>query len=376
MGRYIIFTREHRKPASIAQAPPPLKPPAEGADYIVIAHPSLAAAIQPLVDYRRSQGLRVAVATTEQIYLKFGSGMQSPEAITDFLRWAVDSWPKPAPRFVLLAGDASYDPLDYLDAPYKNLVPSTFVSTIEMGETVSDNAMADLDGDGWRDLAVGRFPAQTPADIRAMVDKTMAFETSRPDGDWVDRMLFVADDDSDNFDAFNEDHIAMLPKDIRAEDLLIAPDGDVRQALLSKLDEGLGLVSYMGHGAIDIWAKEEVFKNEDVPQLRQEGRLGVFLVWACLNGYFQHPSQRSLGETLLITPNKGAVAGLFPTGQTFPDDQWVMADALFGHALFDQPTIGEAFMEAARALSPESAGQRDIINTFLLLGDPALKLPW
>ena len=374
---FIAFSKKGvHKPDAIEPAPPPLTAPEEGADYIVIAHPSLAKAIQPLVDYRRQQGLRVAVVTTAQIYQRFNAGMQSPDAITDFLRWAVQTWPQPAPRFVLLAGDASYDPLDYLKAPYKNLIPGKFVSTIEMGETISDNAMADINGDGWQDLAIGRFPAQTPDQIQAMVAKTIAFETARPEGDWIDQMLFVADDDDPYFGKFNEDHIAMVPDAFTTENLVIAPDQDTRGQLLARLNQGRGLVSYMGHGAIDIWAQEEIFKNADVPELDQQGRLGVFLVWACLNGYFQHPSQLSLGEVLLITPDKGAVAGLFPTGQTFPNDQWIMADALFQKALFTQPTIGEAFMEAAHALKPEFDGQRDIINTFLLLGDPALQLPW
>ena len=364
------------RPDQIELAPPPLTAPEGGADYIVIAHPSLAEAVQPLADYRRQQGWRVVVVTTDQIYQRFNAGMQSPDAITDFLRWAVTTWPRPAPRFVLLAGDASYDPLDYLKAPYKNLVPGKFVSTIEMGETISDNAMADIDGDGWQDLAVGRFPAQTPAELQAMVAKTLAFENDRPAGAWIHRMLFVADNDDSYFNQFNQEHIAMIPAPFVTENLVVDPNLDTRGELLTRLNQGRGLVSYMGHGALDIWAQEEIFRNEDVPGLQQEGRLGVFLVWACLNGYFQHPSQRSLGEMLLITPGKGAVAGLFPTGQTFPNDQWVMADALFGETLFRQPTIGEAFMHAARSLHPELDGQRDVINTFLLLGDPALTLPW
>jgi len=100
------------------------------------------------------------------------------------------------------------------------------------------------------------------------------------------------------------------------------------------------------------------------------------LVWACLNGYFQHPGRTSLGETLVLTPNKGAVAGLFPTGETFPANQLVMARALFGESLFSSPTLGEALLDAARQLNPEDPGQRDIIHTFGLLGDPALRLPW
>jgi hypothetical protein len=78
----------------------------------------------------------------------------------------------------------------------------------------------------------------------------------------------------------------------------------------------------------------------------------------------------------LLTPDKGAVAGLFPTGETFPNDQLIMARGLFGEGLFTSPTLGEALLDAARQLNPEDAGQRDIIHTFALLGDPALELPW
>ncbi len=377
--RYIAFTPRGINPAevSVALAPPPLTAPEKGADYIIIAPPGMVEAVQPLLNWREAQGLRTAIATTDQIYLKFSAGLQSPDAITDFLRWATETWPEPAPRFVLLAGDASYDPLGYLpDAANKNLIPTAFVPTVVLGETASDNAMADIDGDGLPDLAIGRFPGQTPADIAAMVDKTIAYEKERPAGDWIDALLFVADDDDPFFSAFNEEMIGLAPPGFETENLVIAPDNDIRPELLAALNQGRGLVSYMGHGAVDIWAQEEIFTTEDVAELNQAGRLPIMLVWACLNGYFQHPNRTSLGETLLLTPEKGAVAGLFPTGETFPNDQLVMARALFGESLFASPTLGEALLGAARQLDPENAGQRDIIHTFALLGDPALRLPW
>jgi len=377
--QYIAFAQQGVNPADLktALAPPPLQPPEKGADYIIIAPPDMVEAVGPLAAWREAQGLRTAIVTTDQIYLKFSGGMQSPDAITDFLRWAVATWPGPAPRFVLLAGDASYDPLGYLpDAPNKNLIPTAFVDTVVMGETASDNAMADLDGDGLPDLAIGRFPAQTPADIAAMTAKTIAYEKERPAGDWVKKLLFVADDDDPYFSDFNEEMIGLVPDAFETENLVISPDNDIRPALLAALNAGRGLVSYMGHGAVDIWGQEEIFTTEDVAELEQEGRLPIMLVWACLNGYFQHPGRTSLGETLVLTPNKGAVAGLFPTGETFPANQLVMARALFGESLFSSPTLGEALLDAARQLNPEDPGQRDIIHTFGLLGDPALRLPW
>jgi len=377
--RYIAFTDKgvNPLPADLSLAPPPLTAPEQSVDYIIIAHPSLQEAVQPLADWRQEQGLNTLVVTTDQIYLRFNAGQQSPDAITSFLRWATDTWPAPAPRFVLLAGDASYDPRGYLsDAPNKNLLPTAFVPTLVMGETASDNAIVDLDGDGRPDLAVGRFPAQTPADIQAMVTKTIAYEKDPPPGDWQDKLLFVADDDDSTFNAFNEAMINLVPPSLETENLVISPDSNTRAQLLKALNEGRGMVSYMGHGAVDIWGKEEIFTTEDIATLKQEGRLPIMLVWACLNGYFQHPKRTSLGETLLLTPENGAVAGLFPTGETYPNDQWQMAEVLFGQELFSQTTLGEALMNAARQLDPERPGQRDIIHTFVLLGDPALQLPF
>ena len=371
---YAVAEAALLSPPSIEPAPDPLAIPPDGADYIVIAHPSLVQAVQPLVGYREEQGLRTVVVTTEQIYQRFSQGLPTAQALTDFLRWAHDEWPSPAPRFVLLAGDASYDPLGYTAGPYQNLVPTGLRDTQEMGETASDNALADLNGDGLPDLAIGRFPAQTPEEMQAMVAKTLAYEQEAPAGDWRQQMLLVADDDDSYFGQFNQDMASHIPDDFKTTQMVIGDGEDVRADLLQSLNDGERLVSYMGHGAVNIWAQEEILTNDDIADLDQEGRLPFVVVWACLSGFFHHPSIESLGETLLLTPDKGAVAVLVPTGQTFPTNQRVLADALFGRYLFQAPTIGEALNAALRELNPQHAGERDIINTFVLLGDPALRI--
>ena len=361
-------------PASIEPAPERLQSPSAGADYLVITHPDLQQALQPLIEHRQTQGLRTAVITTDQIYDRFSGGLPTPTALTDFLRWATETWPAPAPSFVLLAGDASYDPLDYTSGPYQNLVPTALRATQEMGETASDNALADIDGDGLPDLAIGRFPAQTPEQLSAMIAKTLAYEQDPPAGDWLKQALFVADNDDPFFSSFNSAIVSGFPATYETEQLVIGNDGDVRSQLLAALNEGRRLVSYMGHGAVNIWAQEEVLTNADIANLEQEGRLPFVVVWACLSGYFHHPQTESLGETLLLSENSGAVAALVPTGQTFPNNQQILADALFNRYLFQTPTIGEAFNASLHELNPQHPGERDIINTFVLLGDPALRL--
>jgi len=360
-------------PAEVRPAPPTLTIPPEGADYVVIAHPSLRKAVMPLVEWRAAQGLRTAVFTTDQVYDRFSHGLPDPAALRDFLRWAIREWPPPAPRFVLLAGDASYDPCDHLSAPLKNLVPTWLLATQQMGETASDEWFADLDEDGLPDLAIGRLPAQDPQQIQAMVAKIMAYEQGAPAGEWQRRVLLVADDDDPLFAAISDELAGMVPPSYWTEQIVIGRDADPRDALLAALDEGMGVVNYVGHGAIDMWAREGLLRAADVTTLHQEGRLPLVVVWACLSGYFIHPRVESLGETLLLVRGKGAIAALVPTGETMAADQKLLARALFRH-LFTSPTVGEAVLYAKRELDPAQPGLREVIATSVLLGDPALRL--
>ena len=65
-------------PTRIAPAPERLQIPSAGADYLVITHPDLQQALQPLIEHRQTQGLRTAVVTTDQIYDRFSDGFPTP----------------------------------------------------------------------------------------------------------------------------------------------------------------------------------------------------------------------------------------------------------------------------------------------------------
>jgi len=360
-------------PAEVRPASPPLTAPSEGADYVVIAHPSLREAVMPLVRWRAAQGLRTKVVTTEQVYDYFSHGLADPAALREFLRWAVREWPPPPPRFILLAGDASYDPCDRLNGPFKNLVFTYLLPTQQMGETASDDWFADLDEDGLPDLAIGRLPAQDAKQMRAMVSKILAYEQSAPPGDWRRRVLFVSDDDDPLFVAINDGLMEAVPSHYQAQRIVVGRDVDPRGALLAALNKGVSVVNYVGHGAIDVWAKEGLLRVDDVALLHQSGRLPLAIAWTCLSGYFHHPKVRSLGETLLLARREGAIAALVPSGETMAADQRFLAEALFRH-LFVEPTLGEAILHAKRALDADQPGIRDVVRTFVLLGDPALSL--
>ena len=130
-----------------------------GADYVVITSPRLGAAADSLATYRTERGLGCAVVTTREVYDDFSFGVATPHAIRSFIEYTLAEW-RPAPRFVVLAGDGSYDYKDDLGMG-PPLVPPLMADT-PYGLAVSDVRLADVTGgDGVPEVLLGRIPART-----------------------------------------------------------------------------------------------------------------------------------------------------------------------------------------------------------------------
>jgi hypothetical protein len=162
-----------------AVASPDLRLPNQRADYIAIAHADLMEALQPLLRWREEQGLKVVAVPVEAVYDQFNYGLPEPEAIRAFLRYAAESWQKPAPTYVLLVGDATYDPRGYIAPAGTNLVPTFLVPTVFGGETASDTAFVHLDDNPWPDMAIGRLPARTSQQVRTLVERPWPTSAAR-----------------------------------------------------------------------------------------------------------------------------------------------------------------------------------------------------
>ena len=112
-----------------------------------------------------------------------------------------------------------------------------------------------------------------------------------------------------------------------------------------------------------------------MPALDNGDRLPIVVTMTCLTGLFTHPEVNSLAEALLWQPQGGAVAVLAPTSLTLASDQSQLRSAL-AEALVDRRhgTLGSAVLAAWQAVPLDSPGTRDVVATFLLFGDPALRL--
>ncbi len=347
----------------------------QGADYIAVVHPDFSAAVQPLLDYRRSQGLRVVEANIQDVYDTFSGGMIDPAAIRELMLYARDHWPAPAPRFLLLVGDASYDYQGFLPGSTPNFVPTYLLQTHFVGETASDNWFVSLDErDDRPDMAVGRIPAQTAEQVAAVVAKTLAYERDPNATEWAGRALFVADDKQSSFQQIS-DNLASdyIPDSYQVEKVYLGQSDDPNRAVIQQLNQGVGLLTYVGHGSMNVWAQEKILRTEDAAALSNHA-LPFLMTMTCLVGYFHHPQATSMGEELLFNPNGGVVAALVPTSESLATDQGLLANRIFVRLFGDAPTIGEAIMLGKQDLSAERDLMQDLIETFILLGDPALRL--
>ncbi len=164
----------------------------------------------------------MATVDVQDIYDEFSFGRRDPEAIRSFLSYAYHCWngadctPGPGgaphpPPYVLLVGDGHYDFTGVSGTTYPNLIPPYLIHIDPwLGETAADNRFVSVDGpdDYLPDMAIGRIPARTPADVTAAVNKIMAYETTAPSGDWQQRVVFVADNNLDpagDFHAFSDE---------------------------------------------------------------------------------------------------------------------------------------------------------------------------
>ena len=356
----------NRVAALTANQPSALRASNEGADMIILSHRDFLDRTRPLAALRQSQGLSVAVVDVEDVFDEFGFGVKSPQAIKDFLQFTRTSWQR-APRFLLLVGDASLDPKNYLGLGDADFVPTRLLDTAAM-ETASDAWLADFDGDGVEDLAVGRLPVRTPAEAAAVVAKLIAYEQSAP----MDGVLLVADANRDfDFAAATERLQALIPQRLAVESLdeNQMSTAAVKQRLIEGINQGKKLINYSGHGSASLW-RGEVLTSGDAAALANAGRLPLFVMMTCLNGYFHDPAIESLAESLMKAERGGAVAVWASSGMTEPSAQAAMNQEFYRQLFGDSGLrIGEAIIKAKSA-----ASNTDTRQTWLLFGDPTMRV--
>jgi autotransporter-associated beta strand protein len=358
---YAYRDQDLLEPAVVANTPSSWNA-AQGADLVIIGPRVLLPNLQPLADQRTREGLSVAVVDVEDVYDEFSAGEKDAAALGTFLDHALQTWSTP-PRFVLLAGAATYDPRGWLGHPELDQVPTMRIITRYL-ETASDDALVTTGQRGLSALAVGRLPFSQPAQMDAVVAKLLG----RRLGDASGSVLLVHDRDGTiPFSTASAEVRAALPG-WNATDLARGPDdAATHDALVAALRDSPVAVDYQGHGAEDIWGGR-ILSTSDVDALTGSHSTTLLVASTCLNAYFLDIGRESLGAALLRTPEGGAWGVWASSGMTLPTEHAALSSALLSAALLEGKTLGEATLQAKEAVSDP-----DVRATFHLLGDPSAR---
>jgi len=373
--RYLAVSQQALlSPRVAAPAASTLRSTQNQADYLLIAPRAFLAAAEPLVQRRADQGLQARAVAFEEIVDEFGRGQPSAEAIKAFLGYAFHSWTRPSPRYVLLLGDANYDPHNFTGTSQPSPLPVLWTKTSYLW-TASDPQLAAVNGeDSLPDLAIGRLPATTVAEAEALVRKLLAWEDS---GQGLNgRATLVADnpDLAGDFEADIRD-IAESYLAGRSDLLLLSELGaQTRPRILDALNSGLSYLGYVGHGGAAVWASENVWNSWDAARLQTQSEQPMLVTMNCLNGYFVAPAFNSLSESLLKAEGRGAIASFSPSGLSLDGPAHQYHRALMAALTSGQhQRLGDAVLAAQRSYAL-TGSMPELLDVYHLFGDPAMKI--
>ncbi len=396
----------------------------KSADYAVIAPHRFVETIAPLVRHREAGGHAVAILEIEPLFARLSKGRPDARALKDAVtRLAAHT--KGKLRFVLLVGDVDH-PNDSAETDthvptfyakkmdYEHHSPEVHrrapngVTQAEHEKYPTDHPL-ELAGANGAHLAVGRLPVRTEAQLRAVVQKIIDYETKDPDGAWRRKVSIFTG--PANYGAVADAVIESIASRMLDEELSYDYDVDftftkpespyahrldkMRERFIAGLDAGSLVAAYVGHGAVASFDQVyyrgqywEIGTADDAAALRIAAGKPIFFSFACDTGAFDRPAGRaSIAEQMILNPT-GPVAVFASSRESHP-----YANALYAAAVIKDflgvrtATIGEGILavkEAMKARSISGAAlmvdvdidllKREHEGLYNLLGDPATRL--
>lgn len=344
---------------------------ANRADVLIVVPAGFEAAAERLAALRRGQGLEALVVNLDQVADNFGEGVATPQALKTFLRFAKLSWSVP-PRYAVLGGEGS---LDYRNLQgYGDCVMPPLMIQGEGGLFPSDNRFADTTGDGLPDMALGRLPVLTAAELNAYVDKILAYEASGTPA-WASSSMMLADgpDGAADFSADSDRIASLLPAGSAVDRIYLSslPLATARAELFQGIQDGASWVNYLGHGGLDRFSAGGLLTSGDVAGLTNGSRLPVVTAMTCTINRFAVPGVPSLGEVLVKSPAGGAAAVWGPSGLSYHGEARQLAEVFYRLASESDGRLGDSVVRSLVEYGG-LGGDGRMLDIYNLLGDPAL----
>jgi hypothetical protein len=346
--------------------------------------------------HEEDEGLVSKVVFVDEIYNEFSSGSLDITAIRNFVKMVYQR--SSDLRYVLFLGRGTND--------YKNVegYGCNFVPPYEAMNSVNENIayvtddyfglMDDNEGEacaGLMDVCVSRMPVLTPEEADVVVDKIRRYMyDAKTRGEWRNELLLVADDkrmyarNSDALEAVvDTTHTTANISKIYADSYVRQKlsDGsycypDATASLIEKFDEGIMMMTYLGHGGVKGLSASNLFKVKDIESLTNYYKLPFVVTGTCEFSAFDDASLVSAGE-ILYKMNEGGAIAMFTTARPTQADINKNVVKSFVTHTFENDNIKHLAMGDITLLT-----KKDNLNNstnylpYVMFGDPALRFTY
>ncbi len=364
----------------------------ELSDMLIITHTDFLPQAQQLADFRESHnGISSYFTTPEKIYNEYSSGVKDISAIRDFAKNVYERSNGEKPKYLLLFGDASFD---YLNNSGINTV-NTYVDVWESPESLdpissycSDDFYGIFDDfeTGFLKIAIGRLPVKTTQEATAIIEKIVHYQSNTASlGKWRNKILMIADDEDGNVH-FNQSetlanyidtldgafNIHKIYLDAFVQDTFANGNPAypaVNRAISQQINEGVGIVNYVGHGVYYALAHEKVLWEEDLLNWNNPDFYPVMYAATCSFGHFDNPEKYSISEQALLMEGKGMSAVISATRKNFGGSNHALQLGFYS-ALINNPdlSLGTVLTMAKNEMN----GMNE--KKYVLFGDPSMQL--
>ena len=369
----------------------------DSVDLVIVSAQGLKFYAQQLADFRaKNDGMRVKVVTPEEIYNEYSSGTADATAIRLYMKQVFGN--RENEGFLLLFGDGHYDNRKIETNPNYLICYETESSLVETSSTVHDDYFGFLQNNELK-VGVGRIPVHSAKDAEAVVKKIIEYSSNYHYGKWKNRLCFLSDDDKigdSGSDApnvhirHNEQVISeiqdtqghkefvyqkiYLPAYTQTKTASGTDYPDANKEFLEALQQGALVVNYAGHGATYSITHEMLMTTAKAAQLNMKN-LPLWITASCDISRWDN-DEESLGETLLLNNNGGAIA-LISTTRVVYASQNLSLNLAIAKTLFKRKAdgtryrLGDILREAKQSLGSDY----NKLN-FCLLGDPTMLLSY
>jgi len=328
----------------------------ESGSMLIICHDAWTSNAQVLADHKTSIGIPAMVVPVSTIG-------NNATAIASYIQNAYDTGDL---AFVLLVGDAAQ------------------VATPSASGGSSDPSYAKVAGsDDYPDIFVGRFSAESAAEVDTQVLRTVEYEENQYTTEsWFWQGMGVASNQGPGDDGeYDNEHLDNIRTDMLANgytlvDQIYDPTGTASQ-VTAGLNAGRGIINYTGHGSTTSWGSTG-FSNSHINALTNDNLLPFIISVACVNGQFD--GYTCFGEAWLRATNGSEPTGAIGIYCSSINQSW--DPPMEGQDEFNirylagtYNTYGAlCFAGSCSMIDEYGSGGVDMYNTWHIFGDPSLRI--